>query len=904
MTELININTLDSAPYKPLADTARKAGAEGCVLLKNDGRVLPVSKTETISLFGRTQIDYYKSGTGSGGLVRCEYVVNIVDGIRNNPKLTLNEDLAKVYENWIKDNPFDNGAGWAQEPWSQLEMVPDEKTVADARAKSDIAVIIIGRTAGEDRDNNAEKGSWYLTDQEEAMLEVVSRHFEKTAVLLNTGNIIDMNWVQKYNIKSVMYIWQGGQEGGNAAADILCGDVTPSGKLTDTIAKDISLYPSVQNFGSKEFNLYKEDIYVGYRYFETFAKDDVLYPFGYGLSYTEFVSDITSVSSNDLIIEINVRVTNTGSVSGKEVIEAYFEAPQGLMGKSARELCCFKKTKLLCPGESEDICIKIKIDDMCCYDDSGITGNKSCFILEKGDYNIYLGTCVRCAGKVYTHTEAQTRIVKRCREVMAPVREFEIMHPVLKNDSYGISYKKVSLRQADYDKRIKQNLPKDIAITEDKGIKLADVRTGKNSMAEFVSQLSETELLTIVHGEGMCSPKVRPGSAGAVGGVTKSLAKKGIPIAALHDGPSGIRMDNGDTATSLPNGTAIACTWNTCLAQKLYEDLSIELCSHSIDSILGPGVNIHRVPLNGRNFEYLSEDPYLSGKIAASLIAGVQKYGNSATIKHFAVNSQEYCRRDVDSVVSERALREIYLKCFEIAIKEGKPTSLMTSYNPINGIWAANNYDLCTIILRDEWGYDGFVMTDWWPKLEKGDEITPDIMPLTRMVEAQNDVFMPTPDALRFKDDLRESLQISRLTIGQLQRNAANILKYLMNSHALERFEASGGFMQDSLIESLDSLTSAVILTNVEPDITYALKTQRPGRQLLSIEYTSSEASVSQMTVDIVIDGKAAASVTVNGTDGETKTVYADVDVISCDINLCIRYPKKLMQIKKIEIMQ
>ena len=904
MTKIININSLEPAPYKPLADTARRVSAEGCVLLKNDGGVLPISKDETISLFGRTQTDYYKSGTGSGGLVRCEYVVNILDGIRNNPKLTLNEDLAKVYENWIKENPFDEGAGWAQEPWCQLEMVPDEKTVADARAKSQVAVIILGRTAGEDRDNSAEKGSWYLSDEEEALLEIVSRHFEKTAVLLNVGNIIDMKWVQKYNIKSVMYLWQGGQEGGNAAADLLCGDVTPSGRLTDTIAKDINLYPSVKNFGSKEFNLYEEDIYVGYRYFETFAKDAVLYPFGYGLSYTEFVCDTKSITQNDGTIEIKIKVTNTGSANGKEVVQAYFEAPQGLLGKSARELCGFKKTKLLCPGESEDICIKIKTDDMCCYDDSGITGNKSCYILEKGDYNIYIGRCVRCAKKVYTHTEGETRVVMKCREAMAPVREFEIMHPVLRNDCYEISHKNVSLRQTDYDKRIKQNLPQEIAMTEDNGIKLADVKSGKNTMKEFVSQLNETELLTIVHGEGMCSPKVRPGSAGAVGGVTKSLAKKGIPIAALHDGPSGIRMDNGDTATSLPNGTAIACTWNTSLAEELYENLSIELCSHSIDSILGPGVNIHRVPLNGRNFEYLSEDPYLTGKIAASLVGGVQKYGNSATIKHFAVNSQEYCRRDVDSVVSERALREIYLKGFEIAVKEGQPTSLMTSYNPINDTWAANNYDLNTIILRDEWGYDGFVMTDWWPKLEKGDEITPEIMPLTRMVEAQNDVFMLTPDSLRFKDDLRESLQKGLITIGQLQRNAMNILKYLMNSHALERFVASGGDMESSLIDTLDSLTSAIALTDVESDKTYAVKTQRPGKQLLAIEYISSEASVSQMTMDIIIDQRDAAAVTVNGTDGETKTAYADVDVISCDINLCVRYPKKLMQIKKIEIMQ
>lgn len=280
----VAIEKLPAAPYRPLIELSRRVAAEGSVLLKNEGNLLPLTKQQKISIFGRTQINYYKHGIGSGGLVNTEYVVNILDGIRNNPNLTLNEELVSVYESWLADNPVETTPGWYNAPRSQFEMVPDEKTVREAREQSDVAVIVIGRTAGEARDNSAEKGSWYLTDEEEAMIKIVSEHFDKTVALLNTGNIMDMCWVERYGIKSVLYIWQGGQEGGNAVADLLCGDVTPSGKLSDTIARDISLYPGVEHFGSEKENLYIEDIYVGYRYFETFKKDEVIYPFGFGLS--------------------------------------------------------------------------------------------------------------------------------------------------------------------------------------------------------------------------------------------------------------------------------------------------------------------------------------------------------------------------------------------------------------------------------------------------------------------------------------------------------------------------------------------------------------------------------------------------------------------------------------------
>ena len=313
-----------------LADLGRQVAAEGIVLLENPdvadcgnstGKVLPVDGGEMISVFGRSQLNYYKSGTGSGGAVQVEYTNSILDGLRSNPKVKVNEDLASVYKDWVADHPFDNGGGgWAAEPWSQEEMPLDEGTVADARAKSDVAIVIIGRTAGEDKDNTYAKGAYLLTDKETDMLDKVHAAFDRMVVVLNVGNVIDMSWVANYPKAAVLYAWQGGMKGGDAVADVISGEVTPSGKLSDTIAKEISDYPSdgsfegKTQFGSSSADYYAEDVYVGYRYFETFAEDRVLYPFGYGLSYTTFEITTNQVTFTEDKVNVDVTVKNTGKL--------------------------------------------------------------------------------------------------------------------------------------------------------------------------------------------------------------------------------------------------------------------------------------------------------------------------------------------------------------------------------------------------------------------------------------------------------------------------------------------------------------------------------------------------------------------------------------------------------------
>ncbi len=777
---------------KLYAAAARAVAAEGIVMLRNEGQVLPLGKGEKIALFGRGQFNYYKSGTGSGGLVNTSYVTGIREALKES-SFVLNEKLQAVYEAWLKENPYDAGAGWAGEPWFQKEMPLTKELVDEAKKESDTAVIVIGRTAGEDQDNKAEAGSYLLTEAEEEMLSLVCASFTRTVVLLNVGNIIDMKWVERYQPAAVLYVWQGGQEGGNGVLDVLEGTVTPSGKLTDTIARDIADYPSTGNYGDEKRNVYQEDIYVGYRYFETFAKDKVLYPFGFGLSYTTFAVEAkleTAGSADaDTAAVISAQVTNTGAVAGKEVVQVYCEAPQGAMGKPARVLCGFAKTKELAPGEDQTLQIAVPWYTLSSYDDGGVTGHRSCWVLEAGEYVFHAGTDVRSAAAVGSLTLEETKVVKEAEEACAPVTAFERMKPQAGGqDGYQVMYEAAPLRTVNPGERRTKRLPENIACTGDKGYKLSDVEKGVVSMEEFLAQLSDEDLCCMVRGEGMCSPKVTPGTAGAFGGVTESLQAFGIPVACCADGPSGIRMDCGSIAFAMPNGACLGSTFNEALSEELFEWEALELRKNKVDTLLGPGINLHRNPLNGRNFEYFSEDPLVTGKMAAAQLRAMGRYDVTGTIKHFACNSQEYKRNLVEAVISERALRELYLKCFEIAVTEGGAYSIMTSYNPINGFWSASNYDMLTTILRGEWKYDGIVMTDWWAK-GNDENMTGTVENVAAMVRAQNDLFMVTADSSKNtqNDNSAESLEKGTVARSEYVRSAANICRYLLRTPAYQR---------------------------------------------------------------------------------------------------------------------
>lgn len=888
------LGNLPKDSIKELEELSRICATEGAVLLENKNEVMPLKKGDHVSVFGRIQREYYKSGTGSGGLVNVKYVTNIVDSLKECDGIKINEELLNTYEEWKKDHPFDYGKGWGQEPWCQQEMELDIELVKKARAFGDKAIVVIGRTAGEDKDNSASEGSYLLTKEEEAMLEKVTSVFEKTIVVLNVGAIIDMKWVDKYNVSAVLYVWQGGMCGGLACADLLTGKVNPSGKLSDTIANDIKDYPSTENFGEKIGSYYKEDIYVGYRYFETTAKEKVKYPFGYGLSYTTF-EIVNSVSVNGDKIKVDATVKNTGKISGKEIVQVYFSAPNGALGKSARELIAYKKTALLAPNEEQTLTLEFDINKMCAYDDSGATGNKSCYVLEAGDYDIYVGNDVRNAQKAFTYTQGQLKVVEKCTEALSPLKMLERIKHV---GDGKMQREQAPTRTYAIKDRVKENLPKEIPYTANTGIKLEDVRLGNATMDAFIAQLNDEELCCIVRGEGMNSPKVTPGTGSCFGGVTEELISYGIPIVCTTDGPSGIRMDSGLLATSLPNGTCLACTFNTELISELYALEGVEMTAYEIDVILGPGINIHRSPLNGRNFEYFSEDPYLAGTMAAAISKGLANAGVYCTIKHFMANSQEWYRHHTDAIISERAIREIYARPFEIAVKEGDVKAIMTAYNCINGAHAASCYDLTKTLLRDEWKYDGFVMTDWWAKLSDldGKESNDDF---ASMVKCVNDVYMVMPNAKTNKDNLPTALESGYLTRAELQVCAKNICAFAMRTHAYERFKANG-FKYDITNLDTSNMNTCCQIEDIELGKGADLKIEKSGKYILEIEFESPLSELAQISIGINVDGSDACTAVAKGTNGEKGSIKTPISMMNWNkkITLTSKADVKIISVK------
>lgn len=890
--------TLDWEQY---LKTAAQVVSEGIVMLKNDNDALPLNPDDEIALFGRIQLHYYKSGTGSGGMVNVSKITGIPDGLLENG-VSVNEELLDVYRKWDSENPFDLGDGWGKEPWSQTEMPLDEALVAHVSESSHTAIVIIGRTAGEEQDNSLHEGSYLLTAAEKDMLAKVRRHFPKMIVLLNVGNIIDMNELLSFDPDSVLYVWQGGMTGGTGTADVLTGKISPCGKLTDTIAANVNDYPSAPYFGDPYRNFYSEDIYVGYRYFETFARDKVLYPFGFGLSYTTFDIAITGAKQLSDKWDFTVKVTNTGNYSGKEVVQIYCKAPQGRLGKPSRVLCGYEKTDTLAPGKSQVMTISVSNAQIASYDDSGVTGHAHCFVLEEGTYRFYAGSDVRSAKEFYHCPQNSTEVISRHEQALAPVESFDRIHPEISEGRYVIRMENVPLSHVDEAKRRQDNLPKEIPFTGDKGIRLADVKNGTHTMDEFIAQLTDYDLSCMIRGEGMNSPKVTAGTAAAFGGVSDELTALGIPCGCCDDGPSGMRLDCGTKAFSLPNGTMIACTFNRTLIRELFSLTGLEMIANKVDCLLGPGMNIHRHPLNGRNFEYFSEDPFLTGTIASAQLKGLHSAGVTGTIKHFCGNNQETDRHDTNAVISERALREIYLKGFEIAIKEGNADSIMTTYGPVNGVWTAANYDLTTQILRNDWGFTGFAMTDWWAKINRRGQAV-DKSDLAAMAMAQNDVYMVCSCGAQNDDNILASLKDGSLQRSELQRCAANICRFLMNTQAMNRLlgteckiniinrPADESDVDESTVKfyELDgdlTIDLSDICTDKGTNYSFGLDILTAGTYEMTLTASSTQSEVAQIPVTLFSLGTAYGTFTWNGTNGLPVSHRIDIPLFSRYTNL------------------
>ena len=865
------------------ADKILEAAQEGIVLLRNEKETLPLNENESVAVFGRGQINFIKCGLGSGGSVHAPYSTNLIDNLPNADK-----ELAEKYRAFVKENPFDNGGGaWAAEPWNQKEMPVSKELASECAKKSSKAVIVITRNAGEDKDLVNEKGSWLLTDEEFENIKNICAAFEKVCVVYNACGIVDSSWLDSPelngHITAVVYAWQGGQECGRSAAYILLGKSNPSGKLSCTIAKTIEDYPSTAGFNTGVDSIYLEDIYVGYRYFNTFAKDRILYPFGFGLSYTSFSVEFSKAKFNGKEISAKALVRNTGKVAGKEVVQLYVSCPQGKLGKPARELAAFIKTELLQPGQEELVELSFNIENHASYDDSGATGHAFCKVLEAGKYFVYGGTDSLSASPVEFEESdsielAETSVVEQLTSAAAPVKSFDR----IRNEGGKVAMEKTPARKYDLKNRIEESIPAEIPYTGDKGIKFLDVKADPSKLDAFIAQLDDTMLMTLCRGEGMMSRKTVPGLASAMGGLSEALYQFGIPVAGCADGPSGIRMDTGTEANLMPIGTLLACSWNLDLVKELMEYEGDELVENKIDTCLGPGINIQRNPLCGRNVEYFSEDPLLTGAMTCTILDGIQSRGVWPTIKHYACNNRENGRRVNNAIVSERALREIYLAPFEMAVKKSGAKSIMSSYNLINGVQAASNYELCQTILRDDWKYEGLVMTDWWAQVndcvEGGNS---DNEMVSQMIRSRNDVYMicqnDKAELDGNDDDLRKSLASGKLKRSELQRCARDVVAFMIKTKVAER-PLRGLNDVPGFVSKLDKIPEGEIAYGETTKFmkngqtkAYMEVPEDDVYNFLAMFRKEDDGTVSQSVCNLNIDGENAVSLNCRTTEGRSE---------------------------------
>ena len=703
-------------------ELSREAAQEGIVLLKNENNTLPLKKGSKVAVFGKAQIDYVKGGGGSGD-VHCEYVRNIYQGLKlKNDKIEVFDKLSLFYETVCIQAYKD---GKKNGMFDEVEI--PEALLSESKKFTDTAIITINRYSSEasDRKNDGTDTYFELSNQEKKMVSTVCENFDKVIVVLNTGAMIDTSWfAENEKVQAALMAWQGGMEGGLAIADILVGDANPSGKLVDTCAKKFDDYPSSAGFHeSKDYVKYTEDIFVGYRYFETIPgkKDCVVYPFGYGLSYTSFEFSNFSACKSDKKIIVSGVVKNIGQYAGKEIIQLYYSAPTGKITKPAIELCAFCKTKLLAPNESETVVLTFDINQMASYDDLGNI-EKSAYVLEKGEYKIFVGNSIRNISELdYKFELSEDKIAEKLTQYCAPQKLGKRLTAT--GEYIDIPDCDIIPKEFACDYNCEHKIPE--SAEEIKLLK--QVMSSEITLDDFIAQLTDEELMALLLG----TKKTGVANTDGMGG----LPKYGIPAPMTTDGPAGVRLDleTGIRTTAFPVATMLACTWNTDILEKIGVAGALEVKENNLSMWLTPALNIHRSPLCGRNFEYFSEDPIISGKMAAAMVRGIQSQNIVATAKHFACNNKETNREESDSIVSERAIREIYIKGFEICVKEANPRMIMTSYNRLNGVRTSENAELITGILRGEWEYDGLVTTDWWNRGARNKEII-----------AGNDIHMPS----------------------------------------------------------------------------------------------------------------------------------------------------------------
>ena len=780
-------------------EMAKTVAEEGMVLLENNG-VLPFEKGEKIAVFGINQIDFIYGGGGSGNFnsknEQVDYI-SLYDALKAKEdagEVELYEKLLNSYETyynnyWSKDGRtygYGTRQGAALMFWGEMEI--SEDAVKDAAKEADTAIITIGRPAGEDSDRRNSEGDFKLNKKEKMMINLVkSAGFENIIVILNVTGVIESDWLSDDDIDAVLYVSLPGMVGGEAIADVLLGQSYPSGKLVDTWAANYTDYPTSENFGNRSYTNYTEDIFVGYRYFETIPREHekVNYPFGFGLSYADFEITDEKVAvtgeGREKKVTVIATVKNKGEHPGKEVVQVYVKKPETTLTQPSRVLCGFYKTKELKTGESETVKISFPFDELASYDDTGKTGFDAAYVLEKGKYKFYVGNSVRApfAGSVML---TQTELVEQLEHHLVP--DTSKFNKRLTSDG---TYETIEQREnasvsinpkEDVDARYKEVYTSEtVKDYNDEFITFNEIANafcdGEESddtkmLEAFIARLTDEEAVKLT---GCTSPVGGKGHRTGIAG----LDVYGVPIIGTSNGPAGVQYNGSKstwetTSTFYPCATMQACTWNEELIEQLGAAMGDEARYFGMSLWQAPGMNIHRDPLCGRNFEYFSEDPYLTGKIGAAITRGVQSRKFASQLKHFAFNNQEFGRWGNDSRVSERAAREIYLKGYEIAVKESDPWSIMSSYNRINGTQASGNYQLLTEILRNEWGYEGFVMTDFrTANVSHAQEI-----------EAGNDLKAPA-DSPR-PQNVYSALSDGWLERWQVNRSAERVIRFVLKT--------------------------------------------------------------------------------------------------------------------------
>ena len=814
-----------TALEKENARVACEAALEGIVLLENDG-TLPLTPGK-IALYGAGAGMTIKGGTGSGE-VHERHAVTIREGMEAAGFTVTTDHWIDGYEEMYRvgeaayTRKFRQGllkldianimASPYQYPFGQPVTLGDIM-----RSDTDTCIYVIARQAGEGADRKLKNFEYSLSDIEKENIALCAASYEKFIVVVNVGSVFDLSFLDEIEgINAVVYFAQQGMEGGRAFADLITGKAVPSAKTVDTWPKDYKDIPFAMDYsylnGDLEEEYYREGIYVGYRYFDSYDVEP-RYPFGYGLSYTTFSIEKEKVELVGTKVMVRVNVTNTGSTySGKEVVQLYASCPQTGMAKEYQRLAAFAKTGVLAPGGTETAVLSFDMKDLASYRESDAS-----WVLEAGDYILRLGASSRDTEAVAALVLDGETIVEQCMNVSRTVLEVREMDPPALKDT---NEEKDAAEAQDADLL---RIPVPASAFETEVCEYRDPEIYESPVSDAVLDvLSTEELCEVVAGTGMVGNGPRFFDAmGSAGYTTGAFIDRGLPNVCLADGPAGLRLQKVSTVTrsgnvkaaepmlsalkylpdpvqkvmfgdsdrqpcvyqfttAFPVGLALAQSWNTKLVERVGDAVGKEMERYGVTYWLAPGMNIHRNPLCGRNFEYYSEDPLLTGKMAAAMSRGVQSHrGCFVTIKHFCCNNQEDNRNRTNANVNERALREIYLRGFRIAVQEGHARALMTSYNKVNGTYVNNSYELITKVLRNEWGFDGLVMTDWFAT-GKG------LGSHCAAIEAGNDLIMPGGKGV--VRELKAKLKSGELDGTALRRCAANVIRGVTESRIWQAY--------------------------------------------------------------------------------------------------------------------